>query len=219
MSVRFRAVVAKPPQHIGSNLFRFAVFLVLLKGFQELRLHVLAFIAHRKVLRLVMATAPHFTSHYPPTENPMQDKVILLVEDNLDDIQLTKRALQENNISNQLVVVHDGFQAMKYLLSAANGHDSAAVLPTVILLDLKLPKMDGHEVLRQIRADERLKCLPVVILTSSKEEQDVFKSYHLGANSYIRKPVDFEQFTDAVRNLGLYWLLLNEPPPRVVCNE
>jgi len=143
----------------------------------------------------------------------MKDKIILLVEDNPDDVQLTKRALQKNNISNQLEVVHDGVEAMNHLLNAASG-DNSSPLPTVILLDLKLPKMDGLEVLKRIRADERLKRLPVVILTSSKEEQDILKSYDLGANSYIRKPVDFEQFNEAVRQLGLYWLLLNEPPPK-----
>jgi CheY-like chemotaxis protein len=143
----------------------------------------------------------------------MKDKTILLVEDNPDDVQLTKRALQKNNISNQLEVVHDGVEAMNHLLNAASG-DNSSPLPTVILLDLKLPKMDGLEVLKRIRADERLKRLPVVILTSSKEEQDILKSYDLGANSYIRKPVDFEQFNEAVRQLGLYWLLLNEPPPK-----
>jgi len=145
----------------------------------------------------------------------MKNKVILLVEDNLDDVELTKRALQKNNISNQLVVVHDGIEALNYLLSLADGGDNTGVLPAVILLDLKLPKMDGLEVLTRIRADARLKRLPVVILTSSKEEQDILRSYDLGANSYIRKPVDFEQFADAVRNLGLYWLLLNEPPPKL----
>ena len=143
----------------------------------------------------------------------MKDKTILLVEDNPDAVQLTKRALQKNNISNQLEVVHDGVEAMNHLLNAASG-DNSSPLPTVILLDLKLPKMDGLEVLKRIRADERLKRLPVVILTSSKEEQDILKSYDLGANSYIRKPVDFEQFNEAVRQLGLYWLLLNEPPPK-----
>jgi two-component system, response regulator len=145
----------------------------------------------------------------------MKNKVILLVEDNLEDVELTKRALQKNNISNQLVVVHDGIEALNYLLSVADGGNNTGVLPAVTLLDLKLPKMDGLEVLTRIRTDERLKRLPVVILTSSKEEQDILRSYDLGANSYIRKPVDFEQFTEAVRNLGLYWLLLNEPPPKL----
>ena len=140
----------------------------------------------------------------------MNEKIILLVEDNLDDVRLTRRAMEKNNISNKMVVVNDGVEAIDYLMRALNALEA---MPTVILLDLKLPRMDGMEVLNRIRGDERLKRLPVVILTSSKEEQDIMKSYNLGANSYIHKPVDFEQFTDAVRNLGLYWLLLNEPPP------
>jgi CheY-like chemotaxis protein len=142
----------------------------------------------------------------------MSEKIILLVEDNLDDVRLTQRAFQKNNISNRLVVVHDGAAAIEYLLNAASGHAGNA-LPTVTLLDLKLPKMDGLEVLQRIRAHEKLKRLPVVVLTSSREEQDILRSYDLGANSYIRKPVDFEQFIEAVRHLGLYWLLLNEAPP------
>ncbi len=141
----------------------------------------------------------------------MKDKIILLVEDNPDDVQLTRRALLKNSISNQLEVVPDGVEAMNYLLNAASG-DNSSPLPTIILLDLKLPRMDGLEVLKQIRAHERLKRLPVVVLTSSKEQQDILKSYDSGANSYIRKPVDFEQFNEAIRQLGLYWLLLNEPP-------
>jgi two-component system response regulator len=144
----------------------------------------------------------------------MKDKIILLIEDNPDDVALTRRALKVSNISNPLVVVNDGVEALNYLLKTASNSDGAGgVLPTVMLLDLKLPKMDGLELLKRIRATESLKRLPVVILTSSKEEQDILKSYNLGANSYIRKPVDFEQFTQAVRQLGLYWLLLNEPPP------
>jgi two-component system response regulator len=142
----------------------------------------------------------------------MKAKSILLVEDNPDDVQLTIRALQKNNISNQLKVVHDGVAALHYLLKAASGEDASG-LPTIILLDLQLPRMDGLELLRNIRANEQLKRLPVVILTSSKEDKDIIRSYNLGANSYIRKPVEFEQFNEAVRQLGLYWLLLNEPPP------
>ena len=144
----------------------------------------------------------------------MSKKFILLVEDNPDDVQLTKRSFKQNNITNELKVVNDGVEAMEYLTQACTAGGSE-VLPTVVLLDLKLPRMDGLEVLRRIRADDRLKRLPVVILTSSKEEQDILKSYDLGANSYIRKPVSFEQFNEAVRQLGLYWLLLNEPPPEV----
>jgi len=144
----------------------------------------------------------------------MNSRIILLVEDNPDDVQLTKRALKKNNITNKLVVVNDGVEALAYLTGAVTAPDGkSAMLPAVTLLDLKLPRMDGLEVLRQIRGNDRLKLLPVVVLTSSKEELDIVKSYDLGANSYIRKPVDFEQFNEAVRQLGLYWLLLNEPPP------
>ncbi len=137
----------------------------------------------------------------------MSDKVILLVEDNPDDEALTKRALTANNIRNEVVVARDGAQALDYLFAK----DSA--LPTVILLDLKLPKVDGLEVLRRVREDERTKLLPVVILTSSKEEQDVVSGYRFGANSYVRKPVDFDEFMKAANQLGLYWLLLNDRPP------
>ena len=145
----------------------------------------------------------------------MSDKVILLVEDNPDDELLTLRALKKNNIRNEVVVARDGREALDYLFGAGpyQGRDMG-IMPTVILLDLKLPKVDGLEVLRRLRDDERTKFLPVVILTSSTEEQDVINGYKLGANSYIRKPVDFVQFTEAVRELGLYWLVLNEPPPK-----
>ena len=144
----------------------------------------------------------------------MPDRVILLVEDNPDDEALTIRALQRNDIKNEVVVARDGVEALDYLLAtgAHAGRDDIA-LPQLVLLDLKLPRMDGLEVLRRIRADDRTKRLPVVVLTSSKEDQDLLDSYNLGANSYIRKPVDFTQFTEAVRQLGLYWLVLNEPPP------
>jgi two-component system response regulator len=144
----------------------------------------------------------------------MNGKVILLVEDNPDDEALTLRALRKNNIKNEVVVARDGAEALEYLF-AAGAHSGRDVRdpPQVILLDLKLPKVDGLEVLRRLRADERTRLFPVVILTSSKEERDVIESYHLGANSYIRKPVDFVQFTAAVQQLGLYWLLLNECPP------
>lgn len=134
-------------------------------------------------------------------------KTILLIEDNPDDVILTKRALKQNNIANQLVVFGDGVEALDYLGSGL------AVLPSLILLDLKLPKIDGHEVLRRIRADERLKYLPVVILTSSRESEDLIQAYRNGATSYIRKPVDFNKFVEAVQNFGLYWLVLNEPMP------
>jgi DNA-binding response OmpR family regulator len=143
------------------------------------------------------------------------DKIILLVEDNADDEALTLRALKKNNIQNEVVIVRDGAEALDYLFGTG-GYASRdlSLMPTVTLLDLKLPKVDGLEVLRRIRAHERTKLLSVVILTSSKEEQDLIDGYSLGANSYIRKPVDFGQFTEAIRELGLYWLVLNEPPPR-----
>lgn len=133
-------------------------------------------------------------------------KNILLVEDNPDDVCLTLRAFKQNKILNEVVVVKDGVEAIEYLTRSAT-------LPAVVLLDLKLPRMSGMEVLRQIRADNRFKLLPVVIMTSSREEQDVVQSYHLGANSFICKPVDFVHFIEVVRQLGMYWLLLNEPPP------
>jgi CheY-like chemotaxis protein len=144
----------------------------------------------------------------------MPDKIILLVEDNPDDEALTLRALKKNNIRNEIVVARDGVEALDYLFGTGpyagrGGHD----LPQVVLLDLKLPKVDGLEVLRRLRADPRTRLLPVVILTSSKEERDLVNGYSLGANSYVRKPVDFAEFTEAIRQLGLYWLILNEPPP------
>jgi two-component system response regulator len=144
----------------------------------------------------------------------MSEKVILLVEDNPDDEELTLRALKKNNIQNDVVVARDGVEALDYLFGTGSyaGRD-ASKLPSVTLLDLKLPKIDGLEVLKRVRADERTRLLPVVILTSSKEEQDLINGYTLGANSYIRKPVDFSQFIEAVRQLGLYWLLLNEAAP------
>lgn len=142
-------------------------------------------------------------------------KSILLVEDNPDDEELTRLALNKNNIANTLNVVHDGAEALDYLFCRGSyGPRDPHDLPTVILLDLKLPKIDGLEVLKQLRAHERTKLVPTVILTSSKEEQDMVNGYRLGANSYIRKPVDFDQFVDAVRQLGLYWLVLNEAPHR-----
>jgi two-component system response regulator len=144
----------------------------------------------------------------------MTDKVILLVEDNPDDEALTLRALKKNNIQNDVVIARDGAEALDYLFGTGTyaGRD-VSVVPSVTLLDLKLPKVDGLEVLKRIREDERTRFLPVVILTSSKEEQDLLNGYRLGANSYIRKPVDFSQFIEAVRQLGLYWLLLNEAAP------
>ena len=142
--------------------------------------------------------------------------MILLVEDNPDDEALTLRALKKNNILNEVVVARDGVEALDYLFGKGVYADrDMSVMPHLILLDLKLPKMDGLEVLRHLRTDDRTRILPVVILTSSKEEQDLINGYSLGANSYVRKPVDFSQFSEAVRQLGLYWFVLNESPPRV----
>lgn len=144
----------------------------------------------------------------------MPPKIILLVEDNPDDEALTLRALKKNNILNEVVVAHDGVEALDFLFATGpyTGRD-IRIMPQIILLDLKLPKIDGLEVLRRLRADSRTKLLPVIILTSSSEETDITNGYHLGANSYVRKPVDFAQFVEAVRQLGLYWLVLNEAPP------
>ena len=147
----------------------------------------------------------------------MTDKVILLVEDNPDDELLTLRALRKNDVTGEVVVARDGVEALDYLFgTGAHAGRDTSVMPQLILLDLKLPKIDGLEVLRRLRADERSRLLPVVILTSSREQQDMLKGYGLGANSYVRKPVNFEQFVSAVQQLKLYWLILNESPPSVV---
>lgn len=147
----------------------------------------------------------------------MKDKIILLVEDSPDDVDLAIRALKKNNILNEVVVAGDGAEALDYLFGTGKyeGRDMS-IMPEVILLDLKLPKIDGLQVLKHLRADERTRLLPVVILTSSREEQDVINGYKFGANSYIRKPVDFNRFTEAVRQLGMYWLVLNELPPKKI---
>ncbi len=144
----------------------------------------------------------------------MNRKTLLLVEDNQDDEALTIRALKKSNVLNEIIVAHDGEEAVDYLLGKGPYKDrDTSIMPELIILDLKLPKIDGLEVLRQIRSNEKTKLLPVVILTSSNEEKDLIESYSLGANSYIQKPVDFEQFIKAAEQLKLYWLLFNEPPP------
>jgi two-component system, response regulator len=144
----------------------------------------------------------------------MNNKIILLVEDNPNDEALTIRAFKKSKIANDVVVVHDGAEALDFLFGTGQYADrDLTVMPTVILLDLKLPKLDGLEVLERLRANPRTKLLPVVILTSSGEEQDILQGYNLGANSYLRKPVDFMKFISAIDQLGLYWLVLNEPPP------
>ena len=144
------------------------------------------------------------------TEKPIE---ILLVEDNPNDVELTLHALKKHNLANRVEVVRDGAEALEFIFcSGAYAHRSVENGPRVILLDLQLPKVDGLEVLRRVKADPRTKMIPVVVLTSSREERDIVESYKLGVNSYIAKPVDFEQFTEAVRQLGLYWVLLNEPP-------
>jgi two-component system response regulator len=145
-------------------------------------------------------------------EREMKDKVILLVEDNPDDVKLTMRALKKSNIVNEIVVAENGIEALDFLFCTGKYAGENCKLPQVVLLDLKMPKLDGLEVLQRMRSNERTKLVPVVILTTSSEDRDRVESYKLGANSYVRKPVDFNQFTDAVKNLGLYWLLLNEVP-------
>jgi len=144
----------------------------------------------------------------------LNNKTILLVEDNPSDINLTKRAFEKGHITNNLVVAEDGQEALDYIFgNGIYANRDISQLPTLILLDLKLPKVSGLEVLKRIRAAEIIKRLPVVILTSSKEDEDVAASYDLGVNSYIRKPIDFNQFVEAIKYLGLYWLVINEPPP------
>lgn len=145
----------------------------------------------------------------------MTEPVIMLVEDNPDDVELTRLAFEEGNVTNPVVVARDGQEALDCLFGvggeACPGNE---FLPAVILLDLKLPKVDGLEVLRRVRAEPRTSCLPVVVLTSSSEDEDIVKSYRLGANAYVRKPVDYGEFVSAAKTLGLFWLIVNEPPPR-----
>jgi CheY-like chemotaxis protein len=143
----------------------------------------------------------------------MQKNIIMVVEDNEDDLELTLRAFAKNNILNEIIIARDGVEALDYLFGTGEheGRD-LSIMPEVILLDLKMPRLDGLETLKSIRANEATKLLPVVVLTSSDEEQDMIKSYEYGVNSYIRKPVDFNQFVDAVRQLSLYWVVLNEHP-------
>ncbi len=144
-----------------------------------------------------------------------KNETILLIEDNLDDIELTKRAFQKNNIANNLMITHDGIEALDYLFCrGAYAERNIKETPRLILLDLKLPKLDGLQVLERLRANEQTKLIPVVILTSSKEEQDLINGYKYGANSYVRKPINFNEFVEAMRHIGLYWLLINEPPPK-----
>ena len=144
----------------------------------------------------------------------MNEKIILLVEDNPNDVTLAERALRKAKVLNRLVVARDGAEALEYIFGTGKySEPGSATPPQVVLLDLKLPKVDGLEVLRRIRGDSRTRRLPVVVLTSSKEDRDMVTSYDLGANSYIRKPVSFDQFVEAVQQLGLYWLVLNEAPP------
>ncbi len=141
-----------------------------------------------------------------------RDVRILLVEDNPDDVELTLKAFEKHNLSNEIIVARDGEEALDILFQ--RDEKRAGWRPELVLLDLNLPKVDGLEVLRQVKSDSRTKVIPVVILTSSKEENDLAKGYQLGVNSYLRKPVNFEKFAEVVMQLGLYWLLLNEPPPK-----
>jgi two-component system response regulator len=141
-------------------------------------------------------------------------EIILIVEDNADDLELTLRSLERHQITNEIAVAHDGAEALAWLFGEIGGTPGAPrPLPVVVLLDLRLPKVDGLEVLRRIRAHERTRLVPVVVLTSSKEEEDRLRGYELGANSFVQKPVDFGGFADAVRQLGMYWVLLNQRPP------
>ena len=152
------------------------------------------------------------TARFAGPEAPVNPGKILLVEDNPDDVDLTLRALKSHNITNEVLVAKDGVEALDYLFGAPDG-PALDELPAVVLLDLKLPKIDGLEVLKEIRNTPALKSIPVVMLTSSKEEQDLLRSYELGVNAYVVKPVDFEEFVRAIADLGIFWAVLNEPPP------
>jgi two-component system, response regulator len=144
----------------------------------------------------------------------MKSRDILLVEDNPDDVELTRLAFEEGNVLNELIVAHDGEEALNYLFeSIQQSNPESPFLPAVVLLDLKLPKVSGLDVLKRIRSEPVTRCLPVVVLTSSKEDEDILHSYSLGANAYVRKPVDYSEFVQAAKNLGLFWLVHNEPPP------
>ncbi len=146
----------------------------------------------------------------------MNSGYILLIEDNEDDVKLTQMAFKENNIKNELVIIYDGAEALDYIFcKGAYSDRDINNIPVLILLDIKLPKVDGIEVLRKIRANKRTKLIPVVILTSSNEEKDIINGYSLGCNSYVRKPVNFNDFSTAMKHLGLYWLVINEKPPKI----
>jgi len=150
----------------------------------------------------------------------MHDRVIVLVEDNANDEELTLRAFRKSNIANRIVVVRDGAEALDYFFARGlHANRLMSEVPQLVLLDLKLPKVDGLDVLRELRADDRTRLIPIVVLTSSAEEQDLLRSYGLGANSYVRKPVDFTQFVEAVRQLGLYWLVINHAAPPVLASS
>jgi len=150
----------------------------------------------------------------------MHDRVIVLVEDNANDEELTLRAFRKSAVSNRIVVVRDGAEALDYFFARGlHANRLKSEIPQLVLLDLKLPKVDGLDVLRELRADERTRLIPIVVLTSSAEEQDLLRSYGLGANSYVRKPVDFTQFVEAVRQLGLYWLVINHAAPPVLASS
>ena len=148
----------------------------------------------------------------------MNKRIIMIVEDNEDDLELALRAFRLNHVLNEIVVARDGVEALDYLFGTGpHAGRNLCIMPEVVLLDLKMPRLGGLEVLRRIKADERTRYLPVVVLTSSDEEKDMIDSYHYGVNSYIRKPVDFEQFTEAVRQLSLYWMVLNQCPRNPLC--